>query len=110
MATTIDFIHYVTQQMQHEDHIRFIKMMGEYCLYYDDKVIALVTDNQLFIKDTPQGRNHVNEVILQEAYPGSKLFLLVEQLDNRAYLQQLAQITYLALPPAKPKKKTKANR
>lgn len=104
MATTIDFIQYVVQQMQSDNHLRYIRMMGEYCIYYDDKVIALVTDNQLFLKDTPSGRLLLSEITLQEAYPGSKQFLLVDRIDDHQLLSSLAAATYHALPPAKVKK------
>lgn len=32
------------------------KMFGEYALYCDDKVVALVCDNSLFVTPTDEGR------------------------------------------------------
>jgi len=47
--STIDFL---LEQLQHAGEIRARKMFGEYALYCNDKVVALVCDDQLFIKPT----------------------------------------------------------
>jgi len=104
MATNPDFMTYLVQQIRCPQPIRTIKMMGEYCVYYDNKVVALVCDNQLFMKDTTAGRDFLGEVDLAPAYPGSKLFLVVDDLENIEKLSRLVEITADALPLPKPKK------
>ncbi len=104
MATNPDFLNYLVQQIRCPQPIRTLKMMGEYCVYYDNKVVALVCDNQLFMKDTTAGRAYLGAVELAPAYPGSKPFLLIDDLEDHEKLSRLVEITAAALPLPKPKK------
>jgi DNA transformation protein len=82
------------------------KMFGEYGLYCDGKVMAFVADDQLFIKPTEAGRAYLGTVVEAEAYPGSKLYFLVdgERWDDADWLAGLVKATADALPEPKPKK------
>ncbi len=81
------------------------KMFGEYALYLGGKVVALVCDDQLFLKPTPRAIAALPDAPLAPPYPGAKGHLLVtEALDNPgpviAALRSLAE----DLPTPKPKK------
>ena len=52
MATKADFIEYVREQLVGAGAMSYRKMFGEYAVYLDGKVVALVCDNQLFVKPT----------------------------------------------------------
>jgi TfoX/Sxy family transcriptional regulator of competence genes len=104
MASDESFIHFVLEQVQGLAGVRYKKMFGEYALYLEEKVVALVCDNQLFIKPTPQGRKFIGEAIEAPAYPGAKPSFLIEDLEDSAWLTQLIQITAKALPVPKVKK------
>jgi len=82
-------------------------MFGEYAVYCDGKVVALVCDNQLFVKPTAAGRNYVGNVELAPPYPGAKQhFNVSENLDDPEWLRELIRITAIELPlPAKAKRK-----
>ena len=54
MTTKPTTIAYLIEQMG--DAVTAKKMFGEYCLYRDGKVVALVCDDQLFLKATLAGR------------------------------------------------------
>ena len=56
MASHADFVEYVAEQMQQAGSIRSKKMFGEYGLYCDGAFFAVICDDQLFVKITPQGR------------------------------------------------------
>ena len=59
------------------------KMFGEYALYLDGKVVALVCDDQLFLKPTPNAIAALPGCPTAPPYPGAKLHLLVmEALDD----------------------------
>lgn len=84
-------------------------MFGEYALYSDDKVVAFVCDDELFIKPTEEGRAFVEAAgALDEApaYPGSKLYLRVrgDRWEDRDWLTTLVDVTAAALPAPKPKR------
>lgn len=105
MASDQDFVDYVRDQMGGAGPISARMMFGEYALYLEGKVVALVCDNQLFVKPTPGGRAFIGQVTEGLPYPGAKpQFLVTEQLDDREWLSRLIRITYAELPPPKPKK------
>lgn len=86
-------------------------MFGEYALYCDGKVVALVCDDQLFVKITDKGKAFVDDKYMEgEAYPGAKPSMLVggDLIENREWISELIQITADSLPVPKPKKKRKS--
>lgn len=104
MASDQDFVQYVCEESGLRDALSFKKMFGEYALYLDGKVVALVCDNQLFVKPTPEGRGLLGTVAEQPPYPGGKPYFRVDvELDERELLGRLLRTTALALPPPKPK-------
>ena len=55
MATRQSTIDFLLDQLADLPGVRARKMFGEYALYLDEKVVALVCDDQLFLKPTPAG-------------------------------------------------------
>lgn len=112
MASDREFVDYLLDQMQGAGVLRQRKMFGEYAIYCDDKVVALVCDNQLFVKPTDAGRNLIEAAsALREApaYPGAKPSLLIESLyEDGDWLRQLIRATAAELPAPAPKKPKKA--
>ena len=105
MASDLAFVEYVCDQMAAAGTITFRKMFGEYAIYCDGKVVALVCDNQLFVKPTNAGRAFVGQATEAPPYPGAKdHFLIGDELDNREWVTTLIAITARELPPPKPKK------
>jgi len=107
MASDIEFVGYVCDQMRDAGKIRHRKMFGEFAVYCGDKVVALICDDQLFVKPTPGGRAFIGEAVEAPPYPGAKPhFLIEDRLDDREWLTGLIQVTESELPPPKPKKRT----
>ncbi len=105
MASDLNFVEYVRDQINGAGQISFKKMFGEYAIYYGEKVVALVCDNQLFIKPTAGGRSMIGSVVEAPPYPDAKPhFLIGEQLDNQHWMSNLIQVTASELPAPKPKK------
>lgn len=46
------FVDHITGQLRHVPEVSARRMFGEYALYVGPKVVALVCDNQLFVKPT----------------------------------------------------------
>ncbi len=105
MATDNDFMEFVVDQMNGVGGISAKKMFGEYAIYCQGKVVALVADNQLFVKPTEKGRAFIGSVIEAPAYPGAKPSFLIDELDDHEWLCELIRITTQELPLPKPKKK-----
>lgn len=108
MATDKDMLNYILEQINNAGEIRYLKMFGEYTIYSDDKIFALVSDNKLFIKPTLAGREFIKNVTEAPPYPGAKnYFLIEEELEDSEWLSELVRITVAELPLPKPKKKKK---
>jgi len=50
MATSQSFIDYVCEQLEGVGAIRWIRMMGEACVYVDEKPIVLICNDTIYIK------------------------------------------------------------
>ena len=105
MASDLEFVNYVCDQTAAAGSISFRKMFGEYAVYCDGKVVALVCDNQFFVKPTAAGRAMVGKVAEAPPYPGAKpYFLIGDELDDREWVSTLVRVTARELPLPKPKK------
>lgn len=105
MASDLSFVEHVLDQINASGRASFKKMFGEYAIYFDEKVVALVCDNQLFIKPTEGGRSMIGTIIEAPPYPGAKPHLVIgEQLDDHQWMSSLIELTASELPAPKPKK------
>ena len=104
MASRAEFVQYIAEQLHDAGCITYRKMFGEYGLYCDGKIFALVCDDQFFIKITDAGRSLCPELREAAPYEGAKNYFLIEDVDNRDALVSLATATCTALPEPKPKK------
>ncbi|MEI6514100.1 MAG: TfoX/Sxy family protein [bacterium] len=108
MSSDQNFIDFLTDQMSDAGIITYRKMFGEYAIYCDGKVVALVCDNQLFVKPTVGGRKFIGDVVEKPAYPGAKLsFLIEDKFEDREWISDLITITTAELPDPNPKKRPK---
>lgn len=100
---TVDFL---LEQLAGAGPLAARKMFGEYAVYADAKVVALICDDQLYVKPTPAGR-----ALLGAGWPeappygGAKPGLLIpgDRWDDRAWLAALVRATADALPAPKAK-------
>ncbi|KAA0023151.1 TfoX/Sxy family protein [Antrihabitans cavernicola] len=108
MSTSKDTVTYLLGQLEPLD-VRARPMFGEYGLYCDDKVVAFVCDDALFVKPTEAADEYSDPDWLAPAYPGSKDYHRVpqERLEDVEWLQEFVQRTadVLPVPKKKPTKK-----
>ena len=108
MASDLAFVEFVADQLDAGCGASYRKMFGEYALYSKGKVVALICDNQLFVKPTEAGRSFIGDVVEAPPYPGAKpAFLIQDRIEDRAWLTELIIRTEQALPRPKPKPKKK---
>lgn len=107
MASKQETVDFIAEQVQAAGDIRSRKMFGEYALYCDEKVVALVCDDQLFVKPTSISRDFLDETHLAPPYPGAKDYFLVpgDKLEDSAWLTDFIRRVAAELPVPKPKKK-----
>lgn len=106
MPNDADFIAYVCDQIADDCDISYRHMFGGTTLYSKGKVVALICDNQLFVKPTDAGRCYIGDVTEAPAYEGSKNFFLVgDEIDDSEWLTGLIAATERELPRPKPRRK-----
>jgi TfoX/Sxy family transcriptional regulator of competence genes len=111
MASDINFVEYVVGQLEHLGKVSARKMFGEYAIYHKEKLVALVCDNQVFVKPTQAGRAFIGEVVEAPPYPGAKpSFLMGDQVEDKEWLGELICLTEEELPAPKPKKERKSKK
>lgn len=105
MATDEAFAEFVVDQLRGAGRIAARKMFGEYALYCDDKVVALLCDNQLFVKPTEKGKAYIGDVVEAPPYPGARNYFLVEdRLEEPEWISGLIRLTAQEVPKAKTRK------
>lgn len=108
MASTQKFVEFVLDQIHDAGEISSRKMFGEYAIYADGKVVALVADDILFVKQTEGGKKFIGDYQEAPPYPGAKMcFLIEDQLEDHQFLSELIRITSAEVPFPKPKKSKK---
>ena len=108
MAQGLEFVEYVTGQVDDGCKLTHRMMFGGCTLYLDGKVVALICDDQLFVKPTKAGREFIGDVVEAPAYPGAKTsFLIEEQVEDGDWLTELLTVTAAELPAPRPRRKKK---
>lgn len=106
MASDLRYVQHVCDQVRDAGDVSYKKMFGEYAIYVGGKLVALVCDNQLFVKPTEAGRRLIGTPTEGAPYPGAKPHLILdEHLDDSALLSEVFRVTEAALPAPKPKKR-----
>ena len=109
MSSSQKFVQYTADQCSGAGRITYRKMFGEYGMYCDGKIFALICDDQFFIKITEAGKRLAPELSEAPPYDGAKPYFLIEDLDDRDFLTEFITETCRELPMPKPKSKKKRN-
>lgn len=105
MASDREYLEFILEQLAELDGVRARAMMGEYILYYRDRVIGGIYDDRLLVKSTPGAAAYMSSATEELPYPGAKPMLLVDNVDDRAYLCGLFDAMVDALPAPRIRKK-----
>ncbi len=95
--STVDFI---VEQMRSAGVVTGRKMFGEYAIYCDERLVALVCEDKLFVKPTQAGKAYLGQVTEAPPYKGAKPYFFVsgERWDDADWLGQLVKISAAELP------------
>lgn len=83
MASNPEFVQYIADQLAPAGQVIYHKMFGDYGVYLDGKMFALVCDDQLFIKITKEGAALAPQLPKAPPYDGAKDYFLYEDVDDR---------------------------
>jgi len=104
MASRLEFVAYVCDQLALAGKVTSRRMFGEYGLYLDGKFVGCICDGQFFLKRTQAGRALLPNPREAQAYEGSNLYFLIEELEDRELLARVLRATWEELPAPRPKR------
>ena len=104
MASSQEYLDFILKQLQGlGQEISFRKMMGEYLLYYRGRLFGGIYDNRLLLKSVQPALDFFENPVYESPYPGAKPMLSIE-VEDAAFLCNLIEAAYSALPAPKKKK------
>lgn len=106
MASSQSTVDFILEQIHASGRVSAKKMFGEYGIYCNDKIVAFVCDDQLFLKPTKAGREFIGNIIEAPPYKGAKSYFLIsgDLWDDSEWLATLVRLSANELPL--PKKKS----
>ena len=105
MASSQDYLQFVLEQLSELDGISYRAMMGEFILYYRGKIAGGIYDNRLLVKPVKSAVSYLRNPSYELPYDGAKEMLLVDDVDDKAYLSGLFDAMYDELPAPKANRK-----
>ena len=104
MASSKEYLNFILEQLSGLDEITHRAMMGEYILYYRGKIVGGIYDDRLLVKPLKAALTLMPDAPFEYPYEGAKEMLLVENVDDSAYLIKLFEVMYEELPAPRKKK------
>jgi TfoX/Sxy family transcriptional regulator of competence genes len=102
------FVQFVIDQLQDAGNVSCKSMFGGHTVYCDGKIVALICNNQLFVKPTENGRSFIDTVKEAPPYPGAKpCFFIEDKIEDKEWICELIRKTAEELPVPKRKIKKK---
>ncbi len=107
MASSKEFVNFVLEQLSGLEQVSSRAMMGEYIIYYRERIVGGIYDNRFLVKPVDSALVLMPDASWELPYEGAKKMLLVDNLDDRDFLEKLLNEMYDELPLPKKKKKKK---
>ena len=105
MASSKEYLDYILEQLSDLDDISYRAMMGEYIIYYREKIVGGIYDDRFLVKPVNAAKSTIPDANMEKPYEGAKEMLLVDEVENREFLRDLLEAMYEELPAPKKKKK-----
>lgn len=103
MASTMDYLEFIMDELPNGASYR--PMMGEYVIYYREKVAGGLYDDRFLIKNVQAAKDLMPQAHSEIPYDGAKPMLLVDNVEDREFLRKLMEAMYDQLPATKKRKK-----
>ena len=98
MTSSKEYLEYILDQLSDLDEISYRAMMGEYIIYYQGKIIGGIYDDRFLVKPVKSAISLMPNTNMELPYEGAKEMLLVEDVENKAFLKELFEAMYEELP------------
>ena len=104
MASSRSYLEFILDQLSSLKGISYTAMMGEFIIYYQGKIVGGIYDDRFLVKPTKSAKLLMPEAALEIPYEGAKEMLLVDDVDDRDFLNKLLGSMVNELPaPARRK-------
>ena len=101
MASSKVYLEFIMEQLSEREEITWRKMMGEYILYDRGRIIGGIYDDRFLVKPTKSARAMMPDAVMEMPYEGAKEMVLVDNVDDREFLNALLEAMYDELPAPK---------
>ncbi len=101
MPSTKPYLDFILDQLSEAGDVSFRPMMGEYVLYYHGKVIGGIYDDRFLVKPVKSAAALMPQAQRELPYEGAKEMLLVDNVEDRAFLRELLEAMFAELPARK---------
>ena len=104
MASSKEYLEFVLDQLSLLDEISYRSMMGEYIIYYQGKIVGGIYDDRFLVKPTKSAKEMMPKAQYETPYDGAKEMLLVDDIDNKDFMNELLNAIVDELPAPRKKK------
>ena len=104
MASSKEYLDFILEQLSELEDVSYRAMMGEYIIYYCGKIVGGIYDDRFLVKPTRFAMAMMPDAELELPYEGAKKMLLVNNVEDKAFLRELLEGMYRELPSPKSKK------
>ena len=104
MASSKEYLDFILEQLSSLDGISSRAMMGEYIIYYHDKIVGGIYDDRFLVKPVSSALKMMPDAQMEIPYEGAKPMIAVDNIEDREFLQNLVEAMYDELPAPKKRK------
>lgn len=98
MASSKAYLDFILEQLSELEEITYRAMMGEYIIYYREKIVGGIYDDRLLVKPVKSAIAFMPDATYELPYEGAKEMLLVDDVDSKEFLIRLFNAMYDELP------------
>lgn len=104
MASSKEYLGFILEQLSSLGGISSRAMMGEYIIYYQDKIVGGIYDDRFLVKPVGSALKMMPDAQMEIPYEGAKPMIAVDNIEDREFLQNLVEAMYDELPAPKKRK------
>ena len=101
MASSKEYLDFIMDQLSDLEDVKVRAMMGEYIIYYREKIVGGIYDDRFLVKPVPAAVALMPGAQKELPYEGAKKMLLVDEVDNREFMCNLLRAMFDELPAQK---------
>ncbi len=105
MASNKEYLVFIIEQLSELDDVSYRAMMGEYIIYYRGKAVGGIYDDRFLVKPVKSAAAMMPDAGKELPYDGAKEMLLVDNVEDKAFLKELLEAMHDELPIPKKKRR-----